>query len=135
MSDFTAKWQKDWIREVAVDNADLLGFSITYLFTCIETGKALAVYDDLENMIRVFTKPKVPYVSTMADYKDWNLTEEQKVSIQESLDESNEFEIEKSEEINRLKTAYVNVVQPLILSYFGYLTDDMSLSHAGVGRD
>jgi len=132
---FTKKWQKDWIKEVAVKNADNLGFCISNLFTSIETGKALPMYDDFENMIQRYAKPKQPDIVTIADYAEHNLSEEQKGLLQETLEEANQVEIEDCEVENRLKKEYLNVVQPIVFNYFGHLTEDMTLemwNHYGV---
>ena len=132
---FTKKWQKDWIREVAEENANRLGFYITKMITRIENGESLPVYEDFESMIHRYVKPKQPHIGTLADYDETLLSEEQKVMLQETLDESNQIEIEECGELNRLKKEYINIVQPIIFNYFGQMTDEMSLemwNHYGV---
>lgn len=124
--DYTQQWQLEWIDEIASNNAAGLAYGMTQLFMHVVAGQELTAFENVERMMCDLVQPKVPDLSTMDDYKDWVLTEEQRLDIAASIKESNEWEIAQCEEINRLKAEYVNVVQPIILKYFGPAIDEMN---------
>lgn len=126
ISNYTQQWQLEWMDEVATNNADMLAYSITQLFVHISTGKKFTAFKDVEAVMCELVYPKEPDLSTMDDYKDWVLTDEQRLDIAASIKESNEWKIAQCEEINRLKAEYVNVVQPILLKCFGPAIDEMN---------
>lgn len=126
ISNYTLKWQLEWMDEIASNNADGLGYGMTLLFMHIATGQELTAFEDVERMMRDLVYPKEPDLSTMDDYKDWLLTDEQRLDIAASIKENNEWEIAKCEETNRLKAEYVNTIQPILLKSFGPAIDEMN---------
>lgn len=125
LSSYTQKWQLDWMDEVALRTSEGLSFGMTQLFMHVVAGRELTAFEDVESMMRHLVLPKEPDLSSMDDYKDWVLTDEQRLDIAETIKENNEWEITLCKELNRLKSEYVNVVQPIILKYFGPAIDEM----------
>jgi len=126
VSDFDKLWQLQWIDELVVSNADQLGFSMTQFFTTIQSKQELPELENYETMLRLYARPKVPHLSSMNDYKGWVLTDEQRQAIEESVAESNQYEIGLCEEINQLKAEYINEVQPVIFKHVGAMINDMT---------
>lgn len=126
LNDYRQQWQLEWMDEIASNCACSMAFNITQLYMHVTTGQELTAFENVERMLRNFVQPQEPDLSSMDDYKNWVLTAEQRLEIAASIEESNEWEIALCEETNRLKTEFVNVVQPIILKYFSPAIDEMN---------
>lgn len=104
------------INEILDFEADGLSSSLYNELANIEAGVNEVEAEQFQRFVNLYARPSEPKLKTIEDYEQYNFTYEEKV---EMVTEMNAESIAECNELNNLKSEFVEVVQPILFKYHG----------------
>ena len=96
--------------------ADGLSSSLYNELVNIEAGVSEMDEHTYQQFVDMYARPSEPHLRTIEDFEEYNFTYEEKV---EMVTEMNAESIAECNELNSLRSEFVEVVQPILFEYYG----------------
>lgn len=120
-------WSIRWIHDICENTAKKLSVDLSLLFADFAKGvNRTEMYNNFESMVRFYISPKEAHRREMPNFEGTPFWEQEKDSILKELEDDYEESKAFCELHNRMKTEFIQAVQPIIFNYFGQQTDTLT---------
>lgn len=112
------------INDIAQFISESLASGLFTVLRDIEAGIQKESQEEFERHLRLYARPHIPKIETLADYEMYQgFTHEEKIEL---VEEANEASIAECDEYNEMKSAFLDVIQPVLFKHYGALLENLN---------
>lgn len=127
LSLYAGCWAARWMGEISEDTAQKLAVDLSLLFDDFQNGVSrTGLYDDFESIVRFYVSPREAHRREMPNFEGAPFWEQEKEGILKEWEDDYEEDKISCERYNRMKSEFIQAVQPIIFNYFGQQTDTLT---------